>query len=96
MSEGATSSYALLVDDEPEYLEWVIEYLESQKLNVETARTLAEALAALEAKSFRLILIDMNIPATGAAASLASSAIQRQYPGIISRSESSHEGLWGT
>lgn len=82
MSLGITSTAVLLVDDEPEYLSWVVEFLASLGLKVEFAETLPLALEAIDKRTYRLILLDMNIPA-GGAASLAKSPISTKYPGIV-------------
>ena len=83
MAIGATSRIALLIDDEPEYLGWVVEYLSSVEIQSEFSTSLNEALTSIQEKNYRLMLVDMNIPAEGAAAALAKNAVQQKYPGII-------------
>lgn len=62
MSKGDRSRLALILDDEPEYVRWVEEYLESKSLSVSFVRTLREAMKAVSEKEYRLILVDMNVP----------------------------------
>jgi len=85
MSKGKTSKVALLVDDEPEYLGWVTEFLESLGLQFHLARNLPEALEAIEKTDYRLLLVDMNIPAGGASSALTRDRgpVAEKYPGII-------------
>jgi len=66
MARTRDSTRVLLLDDEPEYLGWVQEYLESKGLEVVLARTLAEARNLIAEGVFRLLLIDMNVPDAGA------------------------------
>ncbi len=61
MSKGSTSKVTLLVDDEPEYLGWVVEFLESLGLQCDSARNLSEALAAIEKTEYRL-LVELRLP----------------------------------
>lgn len=94
MSKGSTSKVTLLVDDEPEYLGWVVEFLESLGLQCDSARNLSEALAAIEKTEYRLLIVDMNIPAGGAASALtkAHSPVAEKYPGIIVAVQSRNKG----
>ncbi|WP_306589571.1 response regulator [Geothrix sp. 21YS21S-4] len=52
----------LIVEDEPEHLGWVYEFLESKDLIVTTVKTLPESISILGEKKFDLVIIDMNIP----------------------------------
>jgi len=74
----------LLVDDEPEFLDWVAEYLEAKGLIVRYATTLPAALAAISESKYRLILVDMNIPALdGVTPALkARTPLVDTYPGL--------------
>ena len=85
MSKGTTSTVALVVDDEPEYLVWLKDYLESVGLSTDVALNLSEALEAIEKKDYRLIILDMEIPASGASAALLKKGplAAQKYPGII-------------
>ncbi len=83
MAARTISNVVLLIDDEPEYLGWVIEYIESLGLRSEVAVNLKEALANLERKGYRLVLLDLNIPAAGVAPTLARTPVAQKYPGIV-------------
>lgn len=51
----------LLIDDEPHYLDWLIEYLENKNYQVEVAKNLSTAISLLHNK-YRVVIVDMNIP----------------------------------
>lgn len=55
----------LLADDEPEYLDWLIDFLESLGLKVTVAVNVGQAMAACEKAWFRIYIIDLNIPLGG-------------------------------
>jgi len=74
----------LLVDDQPEFLQWVIEFLERLGFKVHTVKTYPEAVEALRPTDHELILVDMEIPARNA---LPPDMVKRaplveKYPGI--------------
>lgn len=78
------SSKVLVVDDEPEYLGWVKEFLETQHLTVVFARTLDEAFGLLHRDEFKLLLVDMNVP-PGSSIEPAMKArvpLVAKYPGL--------------
>lgn len=52
----------LLADDEPEYLDWLIDFLKSIGLKVTVAVNVEQAMAACEKKWYRIYIIDLNIP----------------------------------
>jgi CheY-like chemotaxis protein len=52
----------LLVDDEPEYIYWLIDYIKAKGLEVTLATNVAEAIAAADETQFRGYIIDLNIP----------------------------------
>ena len=84
MNAMADKSNALLVDDEPEYLEWVEEYLHAQKIGVVFARTIKEAFDAISSQKFAVILVDMQIPQGGVITPemIRKTPIIQKYPGI--------------
>jgi len=53
----------LVVDDEPEYLEWLYDYLATKGFGVDKAESVAEAIQLADAADYRLYLVDLNIPA---------------------------------
>jgi len=63
-SETLTPYEVLVVDDEPDVLELIAEYLRNRGLKVTTAREGATAVAALrqEAGRFRLVVTDLQLP----------------------------------
>lgn len=84
MAKGDGSNRVLLVDDEPEYIAWIAEFIQTRGLSSTYALTLPEALQTLVVDEFRLIIVDMNIPAREALppALLAKIPLVRTYPGI--------------
>lgn len=72
----------LLVDDEPEYLGWLCDYLVAKGLDVDMAESVAEALQCADAYSYRLYLVDLNIPAGSWAPSSVLPEIYFQYKGL--------------
>lgn len=84
MAKGSASTRILIVDDEPEYVAWIEEYLEARGYSCDYAKNLPEATAALQARDYRLIIIDMNIPALEAItpALHEKTPLVDKYPGI--------------
>lgn len=52
----------LLADDEPEHLEWLIDYLVAKGLAVKIATNVQDAMDASEAAWYRMYIVDLNIP----------------------------------
>ncbi len=52
----------LVMDDEPQYLDWLFEYLVTRGFEIATATTLADAITALGKGSYRAILADLSVP----------------------------------
>lgn len=92
MSEKAA---VLLVDDEPEHVQWLVEYLEARNTVVHIATSLPTALAALAAQTFRMVIADMNIPANEALTPsvLASAPLASRYPGLAVAITARNSGL---
>lgn len=84
MAKGAKSTNILILDDEPEFLEWVVEYLEGRALKVEFATNLAEALDCIGRKEYCLFLVDLNVPDGGAITPemVERTPLIRQFPGL--------------
>ena len=55
----------LLADDEPEHLEWLLDYLKAKGYSVDTALTVKSAAEAAQALTYRAYLVDLNIPMGG-------------------------------
>lgn len=84
MGKGGSEKTVLILDDEPEYLQWVGDFLESKGLLVRYVRTLAEGRKALKEQDYRLLLVDMNVPGTNAVDPNFSTKypIILKYPGL--------------
>lgn len=94
MSKGVTSKVVLVLDDEPEYLTWVEEFLQTKGLRVQFSRTLAQAREALSKGEFRLLLVDMNVPpdADVPADLRATVPLVEKYPGLALAVEARNKG----
>lgn len=55
----------LLADDEPEHLEWLVEYLEANGFQVTFTTNVREAIQASTSLKFRAYVIDLNLPLGG-------------------------------
>lgn len=55
----------LVMDDEPELLEWLDEYLSLKSLKVIFAKNIGEAIRALDVENYRFLVLDLNVPAAG-------------------------------
>jgi ActR/RegA family two-component response regulator len=75
----------LIADDEPHYLEWLGDFLDSKGCDVEFHATVNDAYAALNQKSYRAVIVDLNIPVTGDLKSVvkAKGTIFENYPGLF-------------
>ena len=70
----------LIADDEPEHLEWRVDFLEALGLTVTLAVNVEEAMAASQKTWYRIYIIDLNIPLGGWPE--PSTAIFSNYPGF--------------
>jgi CheY-like chemotaxis protein len=84
VAKGASSKTVLVLDDEPEYLDWVVDYLESHGLAVQFASTLANAIDMVSRREYCLFLVDMNVPDGGATTPemLQRTPLIAQFPGL--------------
>ena len=80
----STSPRVLLADDEPFYLEWLADYLESKGIAVEYATTVNEALEKIQRTQYRFLVVDLNIPLQGEPVTPPSNQPEtyRAYPGL--------------
>jgi CheY-like chemotaxis protein len=85
MALGEDQQLVLVLDDEPEYLTWVADFLRTLDLDVQFVRTLPEAIAAISERVYRLILVDMNVPAHSAIepAMRERTPLVDKYPGLV-------------
>lgn len=74
----------LVVDDEPELLEWLAEYLEAKDVKVVFAKNIAEGISALDTGSYRFLVLDLNVPVSGEYRSTLARKGQvfSSYPGL--------------
>jgi len=91
-----TKPRTLIVDDEPYYQDWLIEYLEAHGYEVLTAVNVEEACQILSKELFKMVIVDLSIPAgPGLSAQLsASDPLTQQYPGIYVAQYARDHGQW--
>jgi DNA-binding response OmpR family regulator len=66
MSEGERAMAILVVDDEPRLRQTIVRSLSARGHSVDEAGTCAEAISAATARTYDLVLLDVNLPdATG-------------------------------
>jgi CheY-like chemotaxis protein len=94
MAKGGTRTTVLVVDDEPEYLKWVEEFLISRGMKVEYVTRLSDAIRAISTKDYRLFLVDMNIPSSDEVDPIIkrNSPLALKYPGLAFAIESRNMG----
>jgi CheY-like chemotaxis protein len=75
----------LIVDDEPEYLEWLSEYLRAKGFYCDYAPNLNEAHAKLSANRYQLVVVDLTIPVIGGPESVLDQQepVFREFPGLM-------------
>lgn len=76
------SKSVLLVDDEPEYIQWLYDYLVAKGFEVDMAESVSEALELADATTYRIYLIDLNIPAGAWSSPSPITEIYSQYKGL--------------
>lgn len=62
---SAKSTQVLVMDDEPELLEWLVEYLSVKGMNVTFAKDIAEGMRSLQDGEYRFLVLDLNVPIPG-------------------------------
>jgi len=82
ISREYKESTVLIVDDEPEYLAWLCDYLAKKGFEVEIAESVAEAVQLADAADYRLYLVDLNIPAGNWHPPASLPEIYSQYKGF--------------
>ncbi len=55
----------LVMDDEPHILDWLSEYLADKGYVCSFAANIAEAVEQLKTSKFRMLILDLNVPAPG-------------------------------
>lgn len=90
----------LIIDDEPMLLDWLFEYIESKNAQHTNLTTYDSGLAELEhqkeykTKRYDLIIIDMNIPSSGAHRK-HNEEIYQKYPGLALARDCRDFGMQG-
>jgi len=56
------STTILVVDDEPEHIQWLLDYVEAKGMKTQLACNVSEAVAFAEKNQYRGYIIDLNIP----------------------------------
>ena len=74
--------YVLIIDDEPEFLQWVIDFFDSRIFGIDIATNLESGIAKALEKKYVFILVDMNIPAKDESMESESNPIIKKYPGL--------------
>jgi CheY-like chemotaxis protein len=62
----------LVIDDEPEHIQWLLDFIQSRGLKTQIATTVKEAIDFVEKYQFRGYIVDLNIPMGGWAPVFAS------------------------
>lgn len=52
----------LIVDDEPEHIQWLLDYIEAKGMKTQLACSVGEAVAFAEKNQYRGYIVDLNIP----------------------------------
>ncbi|TDR82999.1 response regulator [Paludibacterium purpuratum] len=55
----------LVMDDEPHILDWLSDYLAEKGYECTFAKNVAEAVEQLKTSTFRMLILDLNVPAPG-------------------------------
>ena len=84
----------LLVDDEPFHIQWIADNLHDEGYEVDFARDVESALSALKRETYRLLLVDLNIPVFGVYEENARSRgdIYLTFPGLLVAFEARNSG----
>jgi CheY-like chemotaxis protein len=73
----------LLMDDEPQYLDWLVEFLQDKGYHVVHATTVDVALDLLKKNKYRVVVCDLSVPVSdGLRATISNEmALYGKYPG---------------
>lgn len=72
----------LIADDEPEHLEWLVDFMSGQGFVVDVVTDVLEAVKAVELSRYRLYIVDLNIPLRGWPSAFPASSTYDEYPGL--------------
>lgn len=62
MAKTTQPDTAIIIDDEPYNVSWIVDFLEASRLKVITASNVNRAIEVVERDIYRFLLIDLNIP----------------------------------
>lgn len=79
-----TREQVLIMDDEPHLLDWLAEYFNKKHYDCRFAINIAEAIELLKTETFRMLVLDLNVPAPGEYTSLlnAKGSLYQKYRGL--------------
>jgi CheY-like chemotaxis protein len=60
-----TKEQVLIMDDEPHLLDWLVEYFDKKGYASRFAINVSEAVDLLNQERFRMLVLDLNVPAPG-------------------------------
>jgi CheY-like chemotaxis protein len=87
-----------ILDDEPYYLDWLVDFIRSEGYKCELVATLGKALAVLRKERFRMVIADLNVPAEDSVLPALDERgpLYRQFPGLyaayVARNYTNHTG----
>lgn len=87
----------LVMDDEPQYLDWLFEYLISKGYDFISVTNLADAITALQNGKYRAILADLSVPVTDDLNATLSKQGENyvKYPGLYLAHHARNRGYRG-
>jgi CheY-like chemotaxis protein len=94
MAKGGDRRSVVVLDDEPEYLQWVGDFLESKGLVVIFKQRLSDGLRELSTRDHRLFIVDMNVPSVEDVSPevVRASPLCSKYPGLAMAIEARNMG----
>jgi CheY-like chemotaxis protein len=94
MAKGGDRKSVVILDDEPEYLQWVEDFLVSKGYAVHFCHRLSDGLRELVTRDHRLFIVDMNVPSPDDVDPdvMASSPLCQKYPGLAMAIEARNLG----
>jgi CheY-like chemotaxis protein len=83
MKRGERKRTVLLLDDEPQYLDWFVDYLEEKGYSVVHATTVDAAVGLLKTSKYRVVVCDLSVPVSDSLGKTISNelALYGKYPG---------------
>src|SRR6266550_287323 len=96
-SSRTQENTVLILDDEPQYLDWLMDYLRSKNYRIEVAKTLADAIRLLTSTKYRLVILDLAVPVRPdwKVRLRAEGPTYDAYPGLFAAEEARNRGHRG-